>query len=76
MEGIDPLTSLGAHDKMGIAIRACSSMVEQWPFKPLVESSSLSTLTFLKTTISADYKLQDLTVEIGRDYFKHLMNRN
>jgi hypothetical protein len=25
--------------------RACSSMVEQWPFKPLVERSSRSTLT-------------------------------
>ena len=27
------------------SLRACSSTVEQWPFKPLVESSSLSTLT-------------------------------
>ena len=26
-------------------LRASSSMVEQWPFKPLVESSSLSSLT-------------------------------
>ena len=26
------------------SLRACSSTVEQWPFKPLVESSSLSTL--------------------------------
>ena len=27
------------------SLRACSSTVEQWPFKPLVESSILSTLT-------------------------------
>jgi hypothetical protein len=30
---------------MFFAKRACSSMVEQWPFKPLVERSSRSTLT-------------------------------
>ena len=35
------------HDKIFFAKkRACSSMAEQWPFKPLVERSSRSTLTF------------------------------
>src|SRR4030042_4355862 len=28
------------HDRIFFAKRACSSMVEQWPFKPLVERSS------------------------------------
>lgn len=31
--------------KLLFVLRACSSMVEQWPFKPLVEGSSPSTLT-------------------------------
>ncbi len=41
------LTSGAGRDRMRCAEteRACSSMAEQWPFKPLVEGSSPSTLT-------------------------------
>ncbi len=43
----DAFTLTGANErvKMHFALRVRSSMVEQWPFKPLVESSSLSALT-------------------------------
>ncbi len=40
------LTQNNRHDKMyELQSRAYSSMVEQWPFKPLVLGSSPSTLT-------------------------------
>ena len=40
------LCKLTRRDRMFFAKRACSSKVEQWPFKPLVERSSRSTLIF------------------------------
>ncbi len=45
------MTPDGRHDRMH-AVRACSSTVEQWPFKPLAEGSSPSTLILFYGIIS------------------------